>query len=228
MTIFGAPPPILFAMSGTRDYPALKDDYKRLNFLLTDKTIEEFRRLGHRDGSLEKIRFLNIRSTQAFSYDCPLRAHISKIKNNFQEINIEIVLKDQMLQLTRPLYLVDTSNEIAKMSTATMTIVRVRFLQWKDDEEIENCVAKINRFSRVKWGGTNGKMLKMGEREWKGIDGILYGEEEQIWVWEMAMRDIVQLKVGEADRVREPWSVANMLRRLCTYLGWFWGRRMSE
>ncbi|KAF7870384.1 hypothetical protein EAF04_004130 [Stromatinia cepivora] len=193
ITIFGDPPPLLFALHGTEFYRFVQGRCRRLNFFLTNGTIERFRTTNNSNG-LGDIQYLYISSTEAFStsvtYHCPLRAHVSMFANNFVEINV--VLKSSLTD-TEPhhdwhnsLCMVDHVIQIAARSTAEKTVVRLRVLPAPKDRSFQSQIEDVKFEScRAQERYTAGKSWSVGRRESRGVDPV-----QEIWVWEVVKDSI--------------------------------------
>ncbi|KAJ8067179.1 hypothetical protein OCU04_004544 [Sclerotinia nivalis] len=64
ITIFGDPPPLLFALHGTEFYRFVQARCRRLNLFLTNRKIKKFRTTNNSNG-LGNIQYLYISSTEA-------------------------------------------------------------------------------------------------------------------------------------------------------------------
>ncbi|KAB8294994.1 hypothetical protein EYC80_006943 [Monilinia laxa] len=217
-TILEACPPILFALHGTPIYKMLQEDYRKSNFFLARRTLPAYARLAHHDGSLDKIHYLHIRGNRALYpnsrlfpsvliYLCFFQGHASITSNSFHEINIELKLS------RRSFYedILQTIYQMAKASTAASTTVPYQFVR-SDADLVRDYCWRMDDAVR----DARGKRWKRGRRELRGVDGVLYGKREVIWVWVAGrVPREMQFKVkgwhGSGTMVTRAWDVLRWL-----------------
>ncbi|TGO58769.1 hypothetical protein BCON_0051g00080 [Botryotinia convoluta] len=196
MTVAGRLPPILPALHGTSDYSILQDQYRIINFVLSDATLPVFSTITNRGNKLNKILYLHIRSDN-FTFlrlnensRRTLIRHVCKLRNSFQKITFTAI------QPTRTPHTTDSElfeangnvdsilHQICDMVIASDQApeFRLKFLGYNIGNLIDQ--RRLNGFV-----GIVSRRLAVPGRSWiprrelVGDDGVVH--DGMVWIWEL-------------------------------------------